>query len=259
MLKKLLRFVLISVGVLALGFALLLFLSYRDYQLAKESGFESTSEMYAAREAGFSTKDELSNHLSKELGFESVSQMETAKAEGFETGEGYKQHLAEQQAQQEAEAARLVAEDETRREAEVTFPAGFISYDVADLPTNLVQQASCDNIEQLLFEYLEKIASFSIIYSNGELVSQMSTTKYCLNDETFSGMNMCVDSLTKMELIFNDDVIRTRMVLTDNPSCTYLSSFPKAVGIIEVEEWSEGECRYPQPRKRAANLLCALE
>lgn len=157
-----------------------------------------------------------------------------------------------------AQESKATAVD-LENDSEGNFPLGFIIYDVTDLPTSLVQQATCDNIEQMLFESVEKIAFFSKIFSNGELLYRMTTTAYCLNNETFSSMNMCVESLNKHEISFSDEEIQTRMVSADEPSCTYFSSIPKTVGIIEGEVWSEGECRYPQPLRTKTNLLCALE
>lgn len=114
MLKKLLRFVLISFGVLALGFILLVFFAVRA---------EKNEQI-----------------LAEQSGFESVSQMEIAQSAGFDTGEGFKQHLAELQAQQEAEAERLALEEEVRGRGFSSIDAmldaeerGFIKADIEQL------------------------------------------------------------------------------------------------------------------------------
>lgn len=176
MLKKLLRFVLISFGVLALGFILLVFFAVRA---------EKNEQI-----------------LAEESGFESVSQMEIAQSAGFDTGEGFKQHLAELQAQQEAEAERLALEEEAVKLSEVEAAAQAArKAEEAAAQLKQAEQLNAEIIDEMLsssyFGFLQPTVSYDYETLVGgtcsEVIHTLSSTPSASGDVQVLGTFFGVD------------------------------------------------------------------
>jgi hypothetical protein len=129
--------------------------------------------------------------------------------------------------------------------------------DDADLP-NL----TCSNAKEFLRNNVNQI-SINWVVRDGEQWQQwQGTTRYCNEDNTFKTMGMCLpDSPTVGSYAVASPAlgeIETTSTIAEHPSCLYKTRTRLRLedpGLAEI--WSEGQCRYPQPRKEVRYLLCS--